>query len=247
MRPLAFAFLLCALCAISGRSVHAGARRFTYVYETTTSAPGSFETENWITFQTHTGDDPHFRAFDFRHEIEFGVTDHLQAATYLADWNHERTGFSYTGSALELVYSLTNPVTDPLGLAVYEEVKAGRRFFESESKLLAQKNIGRFVASYNLTMEATWEGEGLDERAGEFQQALGVSYEIGPRLSVGAECVHEIAFPDWSTAQPSVVFAGPDVSVRVGRCWGTATALAQLTGAAGEPDLQVRTIFGYAF
>jgi hypothetical protein len=63
----------------------AGARRFTYVYEVTTSPPGDIEMENWVTWKTRTPNDRSFREVDFRHELEFGLTNKLQAAIYLAD------------------------------------------------------------------------------------------------------------------------------------------------------------------
>ncbi len=250
MRRIAFAILL--LFAWPAISSFGGARRFTYVYEVTTSPPGSFEIENWVTWKTCQPNDHSFREIDFRHELEFGVTNKLQAALYLADWNYRRSrsleerGFSYSGSALELVYNLTNPVADPIGLAIYQELKVGQELVESESKLIAQKNLGRLVLAYNATLEATWEGEDLSEREGELQQSLGVSYEIHPRLLFGAECLHEVAFLDWSKAGRGKFFAGPNISVRAGNYWGTMTALAQLTRADDEPDFQLRAIFGFS-
>ncbi|MBA2585770.1 MAG: hypothetical protein H0U99_04725 [Chthoniobacterales bacterium] len=244
-------FLL--LLGVSVPACFAGARRFTYNYEAMTAAPGGFEFENWVTWKTSKPDDRSFNEVDFRHEIEFGLTDRLQAAIYLADWNYaegksvDDPGFMYTASALELVYNLTNPVADPLGLSFYQEIRAGRRVFESESKLIAQKNVGRFAFVYNATLEATWEGRGLDDRAGEIQQSLGASYEVNPRLFIGAECLHEIELPEWKRPERGFFFAGPNASVRSGRFWATATALAQLTNAGGEPDFQLRTIFGVAF
>jgi hypothetical protein len=246
----ALAIILSFLLAIPA---FAGARRFTYVYEVTTSPPGDVEIENWITWQTHKPDDHGFDRVDFRHELEFGITEKFQAAIYLADWNYHRgrsagePGFTLDGSALELIYNLTNPVADPIGLAVYQEFQGGYRRFESESKLLAQKNFGKFVVAYNATLEAEWEGEGLEERQGEFQQSLGLSYEISPRLLFGAEFVHEIGFPDWSESEPGKFFAGPNISIRPGTGWATVTALAQITQAGDEPDFQVRTVFGFSF
>jgi hypothetical protein len=231
----------------------AGSRRFTYVYEVTTSPPGDIEVENWVTWKTRKPDDHGFDQVEFRHELEWGITEKLQAAVYVADWNYHRgasageRGFTLSGSALELIYNLTNPVSDPVGLALYQEFKGGYRLFESESKLLVQKNFGPFVVAYNATLEAEWEGEGLEEREGEFQQSLGASYEVTPRLFFGAELLHEVGFPDWSEAEESKFFAGPNVSVRSANWWATATALAQLTRDGGEPDLQVRTIFGFSF
>jgi hypothetical protein len=231
----------------------AGSRRFTYVYEVTTSPPGDVEVENWVTWRTHKPDDRGFDQVDFRHELEFGITENFQAAVYLADWNYHdglsagERGFTLSGSALELIYNFTNPVADAIGLAAYQEFQTGYRRFESESKLLAQKNFGKFVVAYNATLEAEWEAEGLEDRAGEFQQSLGLSYEVSPRLLFGAEFVHEIAFPDWAEAEPGKFFAGPNISIRHRTCWATVTALAQITRAGDEPDLQVRTIFGFSF
>ncbi|MFL6588899.1 MAG: DUF6662 family protein [Chthoniobacterales bacterium] len=246
----AVALLLSFLIALPA---FAGSRRFTYVYEVTTSPPGDVEIENWVTWKTHKPDDHGFDQVDFRHELEFGITEKFQMAVYVADWDYHRgmsageRGFTLEGSAIELIYNFTNPVADPVGLSVYQEFKAGYRHFESESKLLAQKNFGRFVLAYNATLEAEWEGEGLEEREGEFQQSLGWSCEFNPHFLVGVEAVHEIAFPDWSKSEESKVFAGPNVSVRSGKWWATVTALAQLTGSGDEPDFQVRTVFGFSF
>ncbi len=246
-------FCLALACALPSLSVFAGARRFTYSYEATTAAPGGFEFENWVTWQAHQEDDRRFNQVDFRHEIEFGLTNRLQAGVYLADWNYETgrsvesNGFAYADSALELIYGLTNPVTDWLGLALYEEIKAGDREFELESKLIAQKNLGPLVLVYNATLEAKWEGERLAQRAGEFAETAGLSYELTPRLLLGAELLHEIDLPDWAEAGENIVFGGPNVSYRIGRWWATITGLVQLTRVGNEPDLQVRTIFGYTF
>jgi hypothetical protein len=245
--------LLLIFCTVAVSAAVAGSRRFTYVYEVTTSPPGDVEIENWVTWKTRKGADHGFNRVDFRHELEFGITDKFQAAIYLADWDYHQgasageRGFTLSGSAIELIYNFTNPVADPIGLSVYQEFQAGYRRFEWESKLLAQKNFGRFVVAYNATLEAEWEGEGLEEREGEFQQSLGLSYEVNPHLLFGAEFVHEIALPDWSDTEPSKVFAGPNISLRRKNYWATITALAQITRAGDEPDFQLRTIFGFSF
>lgn len=242
--------ILCSIVLIAALPAlaDAGARRFTYIYEATTGRAGSVDIENSFTFATDTPNDHGFRGVGFRHELEFGITDRLQASVYVADWHYERAaGTSYTGSALELIYNLTNPVADPVGLAVYQEYKAGRHLFEWESKVIAQKNIGRWVAAYNATLEAEWHEEELREHSGELQQSLGLSYEINPHLAFGLEGLHEIALPNWEKANRGVFFAGPNASLRVGQFWGTVTALAQLTDAGDEPNFQLRTIVGVMF
>src|SRR6266498_2022593 len=238
-------FLLSILPAIS---VFGGVRRFTCLYEANTSARGSLELENWVTWQRATGPD-RFDQVDFRHELEYGVTDRFQVSVYLADWFYEadpeHSGFAYSDSAIELIYNLTNPVDDPVGLSIYEELRAGDRLVELESKLITQKNFGPLILAYNATLESVWEGRDLDEREGEFSQALGASYEISPRISAGIELLHEFVFPEWrDTEKIRNFFVGPNVTYRRGNWFVTITALAQATDTQDEPDFQLRTIFG---
>ena len=248
-------FLAClaAMLLLSASSAEAGARRFTYVYEATTSAPGSFEGETWVTWKTSPKEERRFNAVDFRHEIEFGITDRLQAAIYVADWGYREDpganehGFSYQDSAIELIYNMTNPTTDLLGSALYGEFRGGPDELELESKIILQKNLGRFVFAYNATLEAKWEGERFEEKGGEIAQSLGVSYEVTPSFLVGAELLHEIELPDWSEAGDSIVYGGPNLSYRRDNWWVTLTPLAQLTDLSSEVAVQTRLIFGFHF
>jgi hypothetical protein len=229
----------------------AGARHFAYIYEAVTSVPGSVDVENWVTW-SRTSDPQHVDKLDFRHEFEFGVTDRFQASVYVADWFYaadpEHSGFTYSDSALELIYNLTNPVIDPIGLALYEEIRAGDRVFELESKVIAQKDLGPFIFAYNATFEAAWEGTGWQNRRGELQQALGVSYEISQRASVGIEMLHEFVFPEWrDNERIQNLFVGPNISFRHSNWFVTVTALAQATNTPDEADFQLRTIFGVGF
>jgi hypothetical protein len=250
-------FALCALVSAAfAPRLHAIERRFTYTYETTPSPRGHVELENWVTWK-HT-DAPGANdadLFQFRHELEFGVTDRFQIGLYVFDWRydeHEREDHSaeWEHSGVELIYNLSNPTTDFIGSALYLEALVGERSFELEGKLLLQKNFGPITAAYNLVLEAEWEGDqfgNFDEREGEFAQVLGVSYDITKSFSVGAEILHEIPIPDWREAEDSVVWAGPNASIRFGRAFATVTALFQVTEVDGEPDAQVRLITGFDF
>lgn len=248
-----FAVLFFAGCFSGLSRAQAGSRRFTYVYEATTAAPGGVESENWVTWKTSPGEDRRFNSVDFRNEIEFGVTEHLQLGIYFADWGYREDpaahehGFSYQSSAVELIYNLSNPTTDLLGVALYGEVRGGPDQLELEAKVILQKNIDRFVIAYNGTLEAVWEGNHLRERAGEFAQSFGVSYELTPAWLIGAELLHEIDLPDWREAEKSVVYGGPNLSYRRGSWWATVTPLVQLTDRRSEVVVQTRLIFGFSF
>jgi hypothetical protein len=231
-------------------------RRFAFTYESTTSPKGHVELENWVTWKHHDRTGPNDAdLFQFRHELEFGVTDRFQVGLYLFDWRydeHDTSGHKaeWEHSGIELIYNLTNPTTDFLGSALYFEALVGESALELEGKLLLQKNFGPLTVAYNAILEAEWEGEKFgefDEREGEFAQALGVSYDVNKTFSVGAELLHEIALPDWAEAEDSVVYAGPNAAVRFGRGFFVVAALFQLTDVESEPDAQVRLITGFHF
>lgn len=222
----------------------AGARHFTFLYEAPTAAPGSVESENYV---TGLFDQSKITGVEFRNEIEFGITEHFQASIYIANWNYEQAdrALHYESASAEFIYNLTNPVTDFAGISLYKELAGGRQFFESETKLIAQKNFGPLIVLYNLTLESESVGEGLRERDGEIQNGVGACYEITPRLSVGLEALHEVLLPDWQiSAAENNFFIGPNASWRGDRWFATLTVLKQLSNTEGEADYQLRLIFG---
>ena len=149
-----------------------------FIYESTTAPKGEFEFENWVTWKN--GNESGNKV-EFRHEIEYGVTDRLQAALYLADWEviDSKAGgdagahAAFQDTAVELIYSLTNPVTDTLRSALYGEFKIGPEHIGLESRIILQKNFDPIVLAYNAILEAEWEGEDVgvyDEQKGVFEQ-----------------------------------------------------------------------------
>lgn len=256
-RSLAVAASLLAAGAVNlglADPAHAGDRRFTYVYETTTTPPGGFEFENWVTWKSHKNEDPSFDQFDFRHEIEFGLTDRLQLGVYLANWNYadgksvDGDGVNYESSGVELIYNILDPAKNFLGLAVYGEYNGGPDVHELEGKILLQKNIDRWTFAYNIAVEGEWEQEESEwESEGSFQQSAGVSYEINPKFSVGAELLHKIDFPHWEEQEEHQVYAGPNFSYRGGSWWVTVTPLFQVTSNHEQPDFMTRLILGINF
>lgn len=130
---------------------------------------------------------------------------------------------------------------------MYGEVSVGDRHLELEGKLILQKNLGNWILAYNAVIEAEWKGSGLRDRKGELQQVAGVSYELSPRWSVGAELLHEVEFDDWGSAGNHALYIGPNASYRFKHGFATVTVLMQTTGIREEPDVQTRRIFGFNF
>ena len=245
--------ILLALLASQPFAAADGGRKFAYTYEATTEAQGDIGLETWVTWKHHRGPG-RVDEFDFRHELEWGVTNRLTMGLYLANWNYTSTPEArtarYASSSLELIYSLTDPATSWLGTALYGEVTVGDTETEIEGKLLLQKNLGRFTLAANVYVEARWSGENLshqNQRDGEINETLGVSYRVGQHLSVGAELLNENHLPDWGRPETAFCSAGPNVTVRCHRAFATVTALFRLTNNPDEPNVQTRLIFGYEF
>lgn len=230
-----------------------GDRKFAFSYEATTTPPGEVEYEQFVTWKKSKATDSDFDRIDVRHEIEFGLTDRLQMGIYVADWRYQdgesvsNNRVEYRDTALEFIYNLTNPVADPIGLALYGEVKLGDQLFELEGKIILQKDMGPWTVAYNATIEAEWEGSDYEEDKGEFAQTVGVSYQVSPRLSAGVELLHEVEFDDWEETGRNVMYVGPNMSYRRKGWFVTVAPLFQVSDIDSEADFVTRMIFGLHF
>lgn len=232
-------------------TAQAGARRFAWSYESSTATKGSREFEQWVTWKTDRDSDPLYDRLEFRHELEFGLTDRLQLGVYLTDWRYTRTsGGSDTevrSTAAELIYNLSDPYSAPLGVAIYGEVAIGAEKFALEAKLLLEKPLGPLVAVSNTVIEAEWEDEDWAEDVGVFEQTFGLSWESSPSLALGLESVIEKEFPGWEAGSDLVAWAGPSASLRLPAFWVTTAPLWQVSDVADEPNLAWRTLVGFDF
>jgi hypothetical protein len=240
------AALIGAAVAVGATTSYGSERRFAYSYETTTATQGTWEYEQWFTWKQGEG----FDKYQFRHELEYGLTERLQLGLYLFDWEYEEDGdesaTAWGGSGIELIYQLTDPNTSPLGSALYFESLVSDEELSLEGKLLLQKNFGPLTAVYNFVVEAEWEDD-FEESKGVVENTFGLSYQLKPSLLFGVEALHEVEFEDWSEAGDHVFYAGPNLSFRKGGFFATVAGLFQVTDVAGEPDTQLRIIAGIHF
>ena len=222
-------------------------RRFTYVYEAKVAEKGEVEVENWVTWKSGPDD---ANGFDFRHELEYGVTDRFQLAFYAADWKISDNVASYQNTALEAIYQITDPKKALLGSALYGEVKLGDTQFKLEAKGILQKNIGPLVLAYNATFEPEWKGANLGNLNTSYcklEQSAGASWKFSDNIKVGGEFQQRFYLAEWSTPTQTVIYAGPNIALEYGRYFATFTGMIQATGVSGQPDFQLRTIFGVEF
>jgi hypothetical protein len=252
-RALAFAAALVGFASVAS----ADPRPFTFTTDTYAEGKGNFEFEQWATYRHHKDEDPGYNRIDFREEIEFGVADNVDLAFYLPNWTYEdskeQDNLRFESVGGEVIVYFTNPVTDPVGLGLYNEVSVGEDEIEFETKFLVQKDIDKWIFAYNLVAETALEGvfddDEENEVEGELKNTFGVAYAITPGILVGGEAIIESTFEDWSEYGDTHVYAGPVVSFQnLGNFWVTVTPTFLLTqGDDDEADVQLRVIAGYQF
>jgi len=253
-----FAGLFTPLVAFTFFAAFASAdpRPFTFTYDTYPEGKGNVEFEQWLTWENGKPSEHGANAFRLREEFEFGLADNFDLSVYVANWRYEDardfTGTRYESSGVEGILYLSNPVTDPVGVALYGEVDIGEHDADFEGKLLLHKDIGPWTLAYNFILETEIEGifsnKEENEVDGVLGHALGVSYSLTPKLRVGAEVTVESLYGNWSKYEGTTVYAGPTVAYTFNdHAWIAVTPAFQLTNTEDEPKFQGRVIFGWQF
>src|SRR5436190_17349417 len=176
-------------------AARADERLFTYVQEAEVLPKGGLEFEQWLTHRRSKAAGV-FARWDFREELEYGLTDKLTVAGYLNFKNTHSEGvtgrtdesvFEFEGVSTELKYQLLNPNTQPIGLLLYGEATYNGEEFELEEKLVLQKNFGeKWVAAFNATLEEEWAytATGTEEEL-SLELTAGLAYKINSHWSIG--------------------------------------------------------------
>lgn len=242
-------------------------RNFTYVYETDVLAEGETEIEQWVTNQNGK-EDGDYSEWNFRTELEYGVTNRYLTAVYfnLDDVRSEGVtgveedgGTDFKGFSWENIYQILNPHTDPVGLAAYVEYTTDGIDHELESKVLLSKPIGSWNLAANAIYEAEWEREeGQTEEEGTLEFTAGASYKLNPHWALGVEARNKSAYPDGtnlSGQEFNSVSVGPNVHYGSPKWWATFTVLPQAWGNGDgsngdrqlvhEESIEARLIFGF--
>ncbi len=208
----------------------------------TTLSKGVFEQENRILWGHSSGAD----AVEFSHELEYGITDNLEASVYLSEWSWEKGAGSTWGSAgVEVLYSFSSPTADALGSALAVEAQFGKDAWVIEPQLHLQKNFGPVAVLANLVFANEFVDHDVD--AQEFAQSLGVTYEVAPSFFIGAEVEHVTAYEDWKNGSEEW-YAGPALHYRNSSFWVTLGVNFKLSADADDAsDIVVGTKFGFLF
>lgn len=219
--------------AFSASTAWADARHFTYSYEADSVLPkGKWEFEQWVTFHGKRNT-PNFYRFNFREEIETGLTDRLTTALYLNFRDTHDDGadaFEFKGVSSEWKYMVLSPHTNWLGLLLYGEPTYEGEEFKFEEKIILQHNFGeKWILVMNLIGEHEWEFEdGGAVTELELIQTLGLAYKISPHWSLGLEARMHSEWAHYNEYEHSVLFLGPNIHYEAPKGWVTFTVLPQI-------------------
>jgi hypothetical protein len=218
-------------------------RKFTYSYESKVLPQGTWEFEQWATLRTRV-EQGHVQVWQFREEIEYGLTDRLTTALYL-NWEYEAIRgvngveneheVEFETVSSEWKYKVLDAAADPVGLLLYAEVAVGSEEQELEFKLIVDKQIGAFRLAYNYVVEFEREeeeepnGEKEWEKESAILHTFGISYQANPNFAVGAEAFFHQAFEGTFKEQEHLAFfVGPNIHVATHGWWATLTVLRQI-------------------
>ena len=248
---------------------------FGFVYTTDLLPKGGWEIEQWMTWR-HQKNNGYFDQLEGRTELEYGLTDQLQVALYanyawtrayhngpfgattpseqFSDYNvgpdDRFSAARFIGVSGEAIYRILSPYTDPVGLALYTEPTVGQNFFESENKIILQKNFfdDLLTIAFNFTyapefrylpdpndptgLSSSWQEET------DVNYGLAASYRFIENWSVGFEFLNEHEYNSFTFTKESNsgYFLGPVVHYGGERFFVTVTALWQMPWASAHSD-----------
>jgi hypothetical protein len=264
MRSIQAAVVLAVLGA-AATAARADDRKFTYSYEAKTLPTGTWEFEQWATLQTGK-DAGTWNTLLLRDEIEYGITDRLNASIYLNTEYQANRGvpgivnehsFGFQSMSTEWKVKLTDPAADVLGSLLYGELAFSNDEYEIEAKIVLSKEIAGFTFAYNFIYEAELEREAAASPEWRWEHVvsntLGVSYAVLERLSIGLEAMDVFRNMPIDGEKTHAYFAGPNVHYSSGAWWATFTVMKQISfnglelSDSDNTKWQFRLIFGVNF
>ncbi|OGW34623.1 MAG: hypothetical protein A2010_17570 [Nitrospirae bacterium GWD2_57_9] len=209
-------------------------RSYVWTYEYLTLSKDHAELEYYQTAVTKDRQSDNSSDWQQQLELEYGLTDHLDAALYQVFDQKENDKMKYSGYKFRLRYRIAEKDVLPLDVLLYvehQEKVDGKNVFEG--KLILAKDIGKVNFAYNQIYKNTYaSGDSADH-----EYAAGVSYEVTPAVRVGVESKGNYRTDKYS--------AGPTIAWIGGRIWANLGAVYGLNRRTD--DRQVRFLLGVPF
>ena len=270
-----WAAILSALLALAGSPAFAEESMFSFVYTTDLLPAGGKEVEQWVTWR-HQKIAGVYDQLEGRTEFEYGLASNLQAAIYLnyawtqaykngpfgattppeqfsdfaAGPNDFFSASRFVGVSGELIYRVLSPYTDGIGLALYTEPTLGPNFYETENKIIFQKNFfdDLLTLAFNVTYapefrflsdpaDPTGAARSWQEET-DVNYSFALSYRFIENWSAGFEFINEHEYNSFNFTHESNsgYYIGPTLHYGGEHLFVTATALGQLPWASSHSD-----------
>jgi hypothetical protein len=251
-------------------TARANPRPLPFTYQSESLPQGSGEIEQFVDFvptkvlNGSSGSPQSFLATQFQTEVEYGLTDRLELAIYFtfvpaysADlYRSTPTMIEGNGSKQRVRYRLADPEAWPVDVALYGEIAENEREIELEAKIILQRRIGALRLITNLWAEREFYFDGGREWV--LNPTLGATYEVSPKISLGAEGWMHVEYRDGESTrvfgQGPHVYVGPAVMLNLGKVWWTTGAYLRTTNWPRDVEpgdtfgrFWVRTVVGIGF
>ncbi len=251
-RVLFLAVFLFSMLMIANRGF-AHNRNYVWTEEYKTLPKNAFELENRTTLKVPDAGKSNANTWEYKPELEYGITDHWNVAHYEVWETENRTGVdgggvklkdstTYQGFNFETKYRIGEKgkywVDALFYLELASKVRPKHRNEVLEGKMVLSKDFGKFNVTYNQIMESEVDRGGRTEH--EFTVAA--KYEIFSGVTAAVEAKGNY----WKPSSHRNEFAlGPTLSYENRFFWVTAGVLFGANNHAD--DEQARLIVGIPF
>jgi hypothetical protein len=157
-------------------------------------------------------------------EIEYGISDHVEAAWYFAFRQPASTApaLRFMGTKQRVRFRFAEPGELPVDLGLYLEIAEFHDEFEFEEKLILQRRFGAFSLHSNLWVEQEFYFQ-TDRWYYVYNPTLAAAYQVSPSFFVGFEYWARGQFGD---AEPTPTplphhYAGPTLMVQTLEAFAT--------------------------
>ncbi len=219
--------------AVLSPAVRADEKYYVWTYDYSSLAKGNSEIEYYLTATTKDRQTSGRSDWEHQVELEYGITDHLDAGLYQVFAQQAGDSLQYAGFKFRLRYRVAEKNQLPVDIVFYAEHKEstlGESLFEG--KVFLAKDFGKLNIAYNQIYE-----RGYSSGKGEYEYAVGASYELKPWLRMGVESKGSYSEGEYA--------AGPTISWVGDRIWGNLGILYGLNRLTD--DRSVRLLLGIPF
>lgn len=252
-------FLLCSLFILSTKTASAQDRFFAFTSQSNVIPKGTRSLELW--YAKKSGGQVFFNGNYTRIGLKMGLGKNVLSAFYAnlstealvpTEIDHtnkkvrmygaltKTTDISFTN---ELKVKILDPVANPIGLAINNEITLGSQFMRITPRLILDKRVGRNFFDFNFLaeIEKRWESESngdvMTTQAPVVTSEVEIPFELsmgymrflkGDKVGFGFEVRNHNEIFKGVGLEHSVVFLGPALHLQDDKWFFNITALSQL-------------------